>query len=101
MHGDRFGAFDPPNADAPALTTASGDALTHREVIGEATGRVEDGARLLVPVESTSADAQGLIDWLYAPLAAGGSVVLARGGSPDEVKRLAEMEKAQLGSVER
>ena len=101
MHGDRFGAFDPPNADAPALTTSSGEALTHREVLAEAAGRVEDGARLLVPVEGTAADTRGLIDWLYAPLAAGGSVVLARGGDEDQLKRLAEVEKAQLLSVER
>jgi uncharacterized protein (TIGR03089 family) len=101
MHGDRFGAFDPPNADTPALTTSSGDALTHREVLAEATRRYKDGARLLVPVENTAADTQGLIDWLYAPLAAGGSVVLARGGDEAQLTRLAEVEKAQLASVER
>ncbi|HET9173324.1 MAG TPA: TIGR03089 family protein [Actinospica sp.] len=101
MHGDRFGAFDPPNADSPALTTPSGEALTHREVLAEASGRVEDGARLLVPVENTGADTRGLIDWLYAPLAAGGSAVLARGGSLDQLAKLAEMERAQLASVER
>ncbi|HTJ68838.1 MAG TPA: TIGR03089 family protein [Actinospica sp.] len=101
MHGDRFSPFDPPNSDAPALTTASGDALTHREVIEAARGRVEDGARLLVSVERTSTDTEGLIDWLYAPLVAGGSVVLARGGTEAELARLAEVEKAQLASVER
>jgi uncharacterized protein (TIGR03089 family) len=101
MHGDRFGAFDPPNADAPALTTSSGEALTHREVLAEAAGRYKDGARLLVPVEKTAADTQGLIDWLYAPLAAGGSVVLARGGEEAQLTRLAEVEKAQLANVER
>jgi uncharacterized protein (TIGR03089 family) len=101
VHGDRFSPFDPPNADAPALATSSGEALTHREVLAEAAGRVADGARLLVPVEQTSADTEGLIDWLYAPLAAGGSVVLARGGSVAELERLAEVERAQLLSVER
>jgi hypothetical protein len=101
MHGDRFSAFDPPTADAPALATSSGEALTHREVLDEADGRVPEGARLLVPVERTSADAEGLIDWLYAPLAAGGSVVLARGGTEAELARLAEVEKAQFASVER
>ena len=101
VHGDRFAPFDPPNADAPALTASSGEALTHGEVLAEAAGRVAEGARLLVPVERTSADAEGLIDWLYAPLAAGGSVVLARGGSVAELERLAEVEKAQLASVER
>jgi uncharacterized protein (TIGR03089 family) len=101
MHGDRFSAFDPPNADAPALTTSSGDALTHREVLAAAHGRAEEGARLLFAVERTSTDTEGLIDWLYAPLAAGGSVVLARGGSEADLSRLAEVEKAQLASVER
>jgi len=101
VHGDRFAPFDPPNADAPALTTSSGEALTHREVLEEAAGRVADGVRLLVPVERTSADAEGLIDWLYAPLAAGASVVVARGGSEEDLARLAEVEKAQLLSVER
>ena len=101
VHGDRFAAFDPPNADAPALTTSSGDALTHREVLEKVAGRVEQGARLLIPVERTSADAEGLIDWLYAPLAAGGSVVLARGGDAEQLARLAEVEKAQPVSVER
>lgn len=101
MHGDRFGAFNPPNSDAPALTTSSGEALTHREVINAASGRVETGTRLLVPVENTSADTEGLIDWLYAPLAAGASVVLARGGDDQQLARLAEVEKAQLASVER
>ncbi|MBR7829938.1 TIGR03089 family protein [Actinospica sp. MGRD01-02] len=101
VHGDRFAAFDPPNADAPALTTQSGEALTHREVLEKAAGRVEAGARLLIPVEQTSADAEGLIDWLYAPMAAGGSVVLARGGDAEQLARLAEVEKAQLVSVER
>jgi uncharacterized protein (TIGR03089 family) len=101
MHGDRFTPFDPPNADAPALTTSSGEALTQREVLAEAAGRVKDGVRLLVPVERTSSDTEGLIDWLYAPLAAGGSVVLARGGDEAQLERLAAVEKAQLASVER
>jgi uncharacterized protein (TIGR03089 family) len=101
VHGDRFAAFDPPNADAPALTTSSGEALTHREVLEKVAGRVEAGARLLIPVEQTSADTEGLIDWLYAPMAAGGSVVLARGGDAGQLARLAEVERAQLVSVER
>jgi uncharacterized protein (TIGR03089 family) len=105
MHGDRFTPFDPPNADAPALTMPSGEALTHGEVLAEAAsrladGRLTEGARLLVPVERTSADSAGLIDWLYAPLAAGGSVVLARGGSSADLEKLAGVEKAQLLSFE-
>jgi uncharacterized protein (TIGR03089 family) len=101
MHGDRFAPLDPPNADSPALATASGEALTHGELLAEAAGRVAQGARLLVPVEQHVADAAGLIDWLYAPLAAGGSVVLTRGGSVAELGRLAQVEKAQLLSVDR
>lgn len=95
MHGDRFAAFDPPTPDSPALTVESGEALTHRELLAEASGRYADGARLLVPVEATAADSAGLIAWLYAPIAAGGSVVLARGGSAEQLERLAGTEKAE------
>jgi uncharacterized protein (TIGR03089 family) len=109
MHGDRFGAFDPPNADSPALTGAPGpgggasdDALTHRELIASASDdRYPQGARLLVPIEQTAADAAGLIGWLYGPIAAGGSVVLTRGGTAEQLDRLAETERAQRWSVER
>lgn len=94
-HGDRFTAFDPPTADAPALTTESGEALTHREVLAEAAGRYADGERLLVRCEDTAADTPGLIAWLYAPIAAGGSVVLTRGGTDEELARLAATEKAR------
>jgi uncharacterized protein (TIGR03089 family) len=99
VHGDRFAPLDPPNADAPALTTSDGASLTHREVLARAAARYEQGARVLIAVEATSSDAEGLIDWLYAPLAAGGSVVLARGGAAADLARLAEVERAQ--SVER
>jgi uncharacterized protein (TIGR03089 family) len=95
MHGDRFTAFDPPNAEAPALTAASGEALTHREVLAAASGRYPDGERLLVRCEQTAEDAEGLISWLYAPIAAGGSVVLTRGGTAAELERLAETERAR------
>lgn len=101
MHGDRFAPFNPPAADESAITTASGSALTHRELIASATGRLKESARVLIPVEETDANAEGLIDWLYAPLAAGGSVVLTRGGSTEELDRLAEVERAQRASVER
>jgi uncharacterized protein (TIGR03089 family) len=108
MHGDRFGAYDPPNADSPALTGAAGpgggasdEALTHREVLERAADRYAPGTRLLVPVEETACDAAGLIGWLYAPIVAGGSVVLARGGAPGQLERLAETERAQRWSVER
>ena len=101
VHGDRFGSFSPPNGDSPALTTDSGEALTHREVLAEADGRYEDGARLLVPLDETSVDAAGLVDWLYAPIAAGGSVVLARGGSGVDLDRLAETERAQRFKVDK
>jgi uncharacterized protein (TIGR03089 family) len=94
-HGDRFAPLDPPNADAPALTTPDGASLTHREVLARAAGRYEPGARVLFALESASCDAEGLIDWLYAPLAAGGSVVLARGGSAQDLAKLAEVERAQ------
>lgn len=94
MHGDRFAPLDPPNADAPAVTAADGASLTHRELIEQAAAKYPQGARVLIQVERTSADTDGLIAWLYGPLAAGGSVVLARGGDEAELDRLAEMERA-------
>lgn len=99
VHGDRFAPLDPPNADAPALTTPGGESLTHRELLDEAAARYQEGARVLIATERASADAEGLIAWLYAPLTAGGSVVLARGGGEADLARLAEVERAQ--SVER
>ncbi len=98
VHGDRFAPLDPPNSDAPALTTADGASLTHRELIeaaGEVAAKYPEGARLLISIEQTSADAQGLIAWLYAPLVSGGSVVLARGGDEAQLARLAEVERAE------
>ncbi|WP_157436467.1 TIGR03089 family protein [Actinospica robiniae] len=95
MHGDRFAPLDPPDADAPALTTADGESLTHRQLLEQAAPKYSAGARVLIATERTSADAAGLIDWLYAPLAAGGSVVLTRGGEDAELDRLAEIERAE------
>ncbi|MBR7835089.1 TIGR03089 family protein [Actinospica durhamensis] len=97
-HGDRFSPLDPPNADVPALATADGAALTHRELLetaAEAAAKYPEGARLLISTEHTSADAEGLISWLYAPLVSGGSVVLARGGDEARLERLAEVERAE------
>jgi uncharacterized protein (TIGR03089 family) len=101
VHGDRFAPLDPPAADAPALTTADGESLTHREVLALAAPRYEEGARVLVRTEAAAMDAEGLLDWLYGPLAAGGSVVLARGGTEADLARLAEVERAAPQSVER
>lgn len=95
VHGDRFAPLDPPDADVPALTTADGEALTHREVLDEAGATYVEGARVLIATERTSVDAAGLIAWLYAPLAAGGSVVLTRGGEDADLDRLAEIERAE------
>jgi len=95
VHGDRFAPLDSPNADTPALTTQNGESLTHRELLDEASAKYAQGARVLIATESTSADAAGLITWLYAPLAAGGSVVLTRGGADADLDRLAEVERAE------
>ncbi|WP_299541923.1 TIGR03089 family protein [uncultured Streptomyces sp.] len=78
--GDRFTPYAPVDADAPALSVG-GEELTGAELVARAhrdaaTLGVEAGSRLLT---GRTYDAwEGLSAGLYAPLAAGGSVVLCR-----------------------
>ena len=79
--GDRFAPFVPVDPDAPALAVA-GTELTAAQLVARARedadrlGLTAAGARLLTgrPYDSW----EGLSAGLYAPLAAGGSVVLCR-----------------------
>ncbi|MDT0321732.1 TIGR03089 family protein [Streptomyces millisiae] len=79
-HPDTFAAYDPPGPDDPALVVA-GRALTGGELLAAARADAAErglgpGARLmsLAGYDSWA----GLSAGLYAPLAAGGSVVLCR-----------------------
>ncbi|HEY3868018.1 MAG TPA: TIGR03089 family protein [Actinocrinis sp.] len=104
MHGDQFAAYDPPNADTPALVV-DGRTLTHRELIdaamhkaaalaGPATG---PGLRLLVDAAADRFSGHDLVRWLYAPLAVGGAVVLVRGADKAELDRIAGVEHTTAG----
>jgi uncharacterized protein (TIGR03089 family) len=92
-HGDRFASINAPTADTPALVVGP-DTLSHRELVAAATGGdLKDGDRLLVTAVRDEFTAAQLVDWLYAPLLAGASVVLVRGDDPDAVERIADVER--------
>ncbi|QNP63611.1 TIGR03089 family protein [Streptomyces genisteinicus] len=78
--GDRFAPYAPVDPDAEALTVA-GTALTGAELVGRARADAErlgltPGARVLSGLGYDTWD--GLAAGLFAPLAAGASVVLCR-----------------------
>ncbi|WP_371799552.1 TIGR03089 family protein [Streptomyces sp. NBC_01707] len=78
--GDRFAPFAPVDPDAPALTVG-GLGLTAAQLVARAREDAEElglapGSRLLTGRTYDSWD--GLSAGLFAPLAAGGSVVLCR-----------------------
>ncbi|MFI0929767.1 TIGR03089 family protein [Streptomyces sp. NPDC021012] len=78
--GDRFAPFAPVDPEAPALvvdgTERSAAQLVEQARTDAATLGLAPGSRLLSGLGY--ADWQGLSSGLYAPLAAGGSVVLCR-----------------------
>ncbi|NSC22065.1 TIGR03089 family protein [Streptomyces albus subsp. chlorinus] len=78
--GDRFAPYVPVGPDAPALALPDGDELTGAQTVerarADAAGRgLGPGSRLLSALPYAGWD--GLSAGLLAPLAAGGSVVLA------------------------
>ncbi|MGW5864900.1 TIGR03089 family protein [Streptomyces sp. NPDC055239] len=79
--GDRFVPYAPVDPDEPALAVAGGDELTGAQLVERARADADalglaPGSRLL---SGLSYDTwEGLSSGLYAPLAAGGSVVLCR-----------------------
>lgn len=86
--GDRFAPYAPVDPDEPALAVAGAGELTGAELVERA--RADAGALGLAPgsrlLSGLSYDTwEGLSSGLYAPLAAGGSVVLCR-----HIDRLAE-----------
>ncbi len=66
-HGDHFTPAVPPRADSPALA----DGTTHAALVARAR-ELPPGVRLLVDAQA----GPDPVDWLVAPLLAGGSVVL-------------------------
>ncbi|EST31887.1 acyl-CoA synthetase [Streptomycetaceae bacterium MP113-05] len=79
--GDRFTPFAPVDADAPALVLPGGEELSGAQLVARARADgtelgMETGSRLLsrLPYDGWAGVSAGL----YAPLAAGASVVLCR-----------------------
>ena len=58
-----------------------------------ATAIIDDQTRLLVDAPAVHFDGVELVDWLYAPLLAGASVVLVRGADPERLERIAATER--------
>lgn len=79
--GDRFAPFAPVDAEAPALVLAGGEELSGAQVVERAGA---DAARLGLEAGSRVLSSLPYDDWagvsagLFAPLAAGASVVLCR-----------------------
>ncbi|MET9440944.1 TIGR03089 family protein [Streptomyces sp. NPDC006610] len=98
-HGDRFAPYAPVDPEAPALIVAGAE-FTGAEVVERALGDAPGldltgpGSRILsaLPYDTW----EGLSAGLYAPLAAGGSVVLCR-----HLDRLDERSLAQRIEAER
>lgn len=96
--GDRFAPFVPVDADEPALVVGS-ERFTGAELVARARADAErrgltDGSRLLSELAYDTWE--GLSAGLYAPLAAGGSVVLCRnagGLSEEELAKRVESER--------
>ncbi|MEU1281196.1 TIGR03089 family protein [Streptomyces sp. NPDC005805] len=96
--GDRFAPFAPVDADEPALVVG-GERFTGAELVARARADAErrglaDGSRLLSELAYDTWD--GLSAGLYAPLAAGGSVVLCRNAgelSGEELAKRVESER--------
>ncbi|MFE5485713.1 TIGR03089 family protein [Streptomyces sp. NPDC056527] len=102
--GDRFAPFVPVDADAPALVV-DGVELTGTQLVTRARADAEalglaPGARLLSGRAYDSWD--GLAAGLYAPLAAGGSVVLCRNLdqlAPEALEKRVESERVTATAV--
>jgi uncharacterized protein (TIGR03089 family) len=95
--GDRFAAYNPPGPQTEALVV-DGRTLTHAGLVDaavQAAERLELGGadRLLVDARRDAFTGAELIDWLFAPLAAGAGVVVVRGAAPDRLNRIGAMER--------
>ncbi|MBD0708661.1 MULTISPECIES: TIGR03089 family protein [unclassified Streptomyces] len=102
--GDRFAPFAPVDPDAPALvvdgTERSGARLVEQARADAAELGLDTGSRLLSGLGY--GDWKGLSAGLYAPLAAGGSVVLCRNLellAADSLAKRAESERVTTTAV--
>ncbi|MFF7655414.1 TIGR03089 family protein [Streptomyces sp. NPDC007983] len=99
--GDRFAPYAPVDPDAPALAVGglelTGAELVERARADAAAHGLEPGSRVLsgLPYDGW----EGLSYGLYAPLAAGGSVVLCRHLDQLDEKGLAERRESERVTV--
>jgi uncharacterized protein (TIGR03089 family) len=97
-HGDHFVPFEAPQPETAALVLGE-RTLKHRELVEAAADAargigLSDGDRVLVDARAVHFDGADLLEWLYAPLSAGASVVLVRGGDAERLDRIAATERA-------
>lgn len=101
-HGDFYRPLSPVDPDSVALR-AGGFELTHASLGAAAVEMAErlglkPADRVLVGVDAVSDG--GPVPWLLAPLAAGASLVLVRGGEgadlPDRLARIADSERCTV-----
>jgi uncharacterized protein (TIGR03089 family) len=103
--GDRFAPYAPVDPDAPALRLADGTELTAAGLVARASEDaaargIGPGARLLSGLSYATWD--GLSAGLFAPLAAGASVVLCRNLdvlSDEALRQRAESERVTVRAV--
>jgi uncharacterized protein (TIGR03089 family) len=93
-HGDRFVPLDPPTARSLAVVAEDGAELTHQDLVEAARAvGLQSADRLLVPVARDRFSTAELIEWLFAPVAAGASIVLVRGAQQPQLDRIAADER--------
>jgi uncharacterized protein (TIGR03089 family) len=90
--GDRFEAFTPPGLDTPALVV-DGRAVSHAELVESSRGALTAADRVLVDARRDRFTGAELIDWLFAPLLVGASVVVVRGAGSEHLEQIAAMER--------
>jgi uncharacterized protein (TIGR03089 family) len=102
VHGDVFRSGRPVAASSPALT----DGTTHGQLLAAGRARaltagsgrdqaLTAGSRVLIDGDRVTDP----LDWLVAPMVAGGSVVLCRNVDPDRLPARLAAERAVLGRV--
>lgn len=99
-HGDHFTSAGSVDGDAPALVALPGDQKrSHSQVVEAAQRRAQtmgigQGERILI-----SGDELRPLDWLLAPLAAKGSIVLCRNSGDADLTSRADSERARIIAV--
>lgn len=90
VYGDHFAPASPVGPSDPATAELSHSALVEAAGARAAAFELKSGARVLMAVN----DDTPLVEWLLAPLAVGGSIVVVRNADDERVEKLAADEKA-------